>query len=107
LSNKDYLKIILEDGVPTREMIDGNIITGNEKYNSETLRVYGTVDDNLGNAKVGMRIGSASLSISSNGSAYLYYTGSAPAPTVLTFSLTPELTDHYISTPLNKIYNEI
>lgn len=107
LSNKDYLKIILEDGVPTREMIEGNIITGNEKYNSEALRVYGTVNDNLGNAKVGMRLGSASLSIASDGTVYLYYTGSAPAPTVLTFSLTPELTNNYISTPLNKIYNEI
>ena len=106
-SNKDYLKIILEDGIPTQEMIHNEgktIVTGDIHHNVSTAPLVGI-------AVVGDRLRSTTLVISSNNgapSAYLYYTGTAPAPTILKFDLTPEIENNgYISKPYNKIYNQV
>lgn len=126
MANKDYLKIILEDGVPTKEMFQAvsPIIIGDEVHNvSEKPTAVSTVGGTkVGNAVAGgkkantdeyiqgSRLFSVSIKLSKDGTnstAYLYYTGSAPAPTILSFDLTPEIDDGYICQPWNKIYNEV
>ena len=126
MANKDYLKIILEDGVPTKEMFQAvsPVITGNEVHNvSEKPTAISTAGGTkVGNAIAGgkkantneyiqgSRLFSVSIKLSKDGAnstAYLYYTGSAPAPTILSFDLIPEIQDGYICQPWNKIYNKV
>ena len=62
-------------------------------------------------ARVGKKLGSISLYLAggdqTQSAAYLYYTGSAPAPTILSFDILPRIDDGYISQPWNKIYNTV
>lgn len=114
MANKDYLKIILEDGVPAQEMFDNvtQLITGNIKNNVSTHPRVGGGNYSGTVVKVGDRLFSSSLIITSNNnlpSAYLYYAGNAPAPTALSFEITPQIdtvNGNYISNPLNKLYKQ-
>lgn len=111
MANKDYLKIILEDGVPTREMFSNvpNIITGDVIHNVSQAPIAG--GNGYIGSLVGVRLASSSLSLqkleNNEASAYLYYTGSAPAPTILSFDILPRIDNGYISQPWNKIYNQV
>lgn len=116
MANKDYLKIILEDSVPTKEMIDSNnIITGEKLYSVQNnpLAMGKINNEEQGNAYAGDGVNGARLQnalpqLTDNSPLYLYYAGTAPTPTILTFSLIPSFAenDDYISAPKNKICNE-
>lgn len=112
ISNKDYLKVILEDGAPTKEMFQINqpVITGDQVHNIQKKPIAG------GNGYEGAKVGIARLisellqlvkKNDNSASAYLYYTGSAPAPTIISFDLIPAIEDGYICQPWNKIYNKV
>lgn len=89
LENKDAIKIILEDGIPTKEMFNSTFIIGDNKiYSSDEIR------DNEG------------LELSDTQIQYLYYPGNAPVEPEISFTLTPILNDDsYISSPKNSFTN--
>ena len=114
VNDPESLKMILEDGVPTQAMLESsNILTGGEQNAATTILVVG--GDNYSAlegqkvAQVGDFLYRASVVIRQNldgAAAYLYYAGNAPAPTQLSFSISPTITGGYIQYPLNSIANK-
>jgi len=129
LVDPDMLKIILEDNVPTTDMITvpaSKLITGAERHTSagtfatplksgqsNTLKAIAGGKDRNGTVHVGSRLAIAAIDLSINGTnstAYLYYAGTAKAPTILHFELVPKFGPqnnlNYITFPKNTIGNE-
>lgn len=128
-NDKDALKIIAEDGIPIRDMIDPNILIGNGLSINTTYTMVGPVAaegtghtngnstntqyaeiNNINQAVNYGFIGplieeNDSIDIEANVNGYLYYCGTAPAKTILSFTLTPILTSNYISSPVNSYVN--
>ena len=133
----DALKILYEDGIPLTSMFDTDMLVGNKMYVSAGIKDISRIWDE--GTSVGARIESADAvapflmgiisgstvtmdaggisTLASGEYAYLYYAGTAPSPTEITFTLTPLMNDNgYIvlpknistnqSTPYNKIVIE-
>ena len=108
LQDDDILKIIFEDGVPTRSMISADLTS--KPFMSGRERVASSAPI-VGQAHVGDRLAITKIQISTTGNnstAYIFYAGTAKAPTKLSFSLTPTYSDEgYINFPSNNIYKEV
>lgn len=135
-TSKDALKILYEDGIPLGSMIDANMLLGNGAYANVENQLEGCIwDPNgiLGNARISGTItgsenpasaypagtyvgiiagaivdateqGITSLSQGSTG--YFFYAGTAPAPTIITFTLHPTISDgRYVNVPKNSYTN--
>lgn len=89
LNSGDALKIILEDGIPTKEMFTSNILIGDNNIYSN-----GEIVANNG------------IILNNDNFQYLYYPGNAPVEPSISFSLTPIINnDGYISSPKNSFTN--
>ena len=129
LSNPDMLKVIVEDGVPIREMFTdtNSVITGEGRLNVSEGPIVGGTDkdgasyvgartgglDSQGTLHVGAKLRTIIVTLTSGSESndmYLFYAGTAPAPTIINFTLTPEVDmqykPHYITRPGNSIYQK-
>lgn len=130
-SDKDALKIIAEDGVPARDMLNASILIGDDLFSKTDYTLVGEVNEGghgedgsgtnttyaeINNENqvnnygfIGPRIAEeASFVIAANSkSNYLYYPGTAPAPIKLAFTLSPVIdSNDYIKVPKNSfVYN--
>ena len=119
--SKDALKILYEDGIPLGSMIQENMLLGNGVYAqvesqdiskiwNPTTEVGAKIEANDAVAPYTKGIIAGAI-VDVNGGqittlprltdAYFYYAGTAPAPTIITFTLTPDFEDNYIKTPAN------
>lgn len=71
--SKEELKIILEDGVPHKDMIGNSCFLPEGKYCTHTTSGTSFAND--------------SINLSSENNAYLYYCGTAPAKPIVSFSV--------------------
>ena len=103
INNKDALKIIYEDGIPTLPVID-DLFFNNKIFLGNGL-FFQRVDDMavVGYAIVGSAIVShnyyqveTDLTLNTNEVAYLYYTGTAPETPKISFDFKPILNDNLI-----------
>ena len=140
-SSQDALKILYEDGIPLGSMIEANMLLGNGAYANTGDNIYskiwnpnyepqipnidnlegggaciqGTVEGVLYQGVIHGAIvnatGNGISTLESGQSAYFFYSGTAPAPTIISFTLTPSMNNGYISSPKNNYtngtYNEI
>jgi len=88
------LKVIVEDGVPIREMFTdtNSIITGEGRLNVSEAPLAG--GNGIVGAKVGAKLRTIIVTLTSGSESndmYLFYAGTAPAPTIINFTLTPEV----------------
>ena len=89
LEDKDAIKIIIEDGIPVKEMFTAPIMIGNNK-----IYINNEIKDNTG------------LELSKTNKQYLYYPGNAPVEPEISFTLTPILNESgFISSPKNSFTN--
>ena len=130
-ASQDALKILYEDGIPLGSMIKDNMLLGNGAYaqsedepRSSTWSllesdenfasgVGAMIVDNNATDNFTAIIAGAMVDISGNGiealsagsEAYFFYSGTAPAPTKLSFSLQPVIDNntYYITVPKNSI----
>lgn len=129
VESKDALKILYEDGIPLGSMIDDSMLLGNGAYasvnNEDYSLLWSILEDDLRFEEgTGARIepdenpprnlgiiAGAMVDISGNGisslgynqQAYFFYAGTAPAPTLITFTMTPKFnnSNYYLVTPAN------
>lgn len=122
-ASQDAMKILYEDGIPLGSMIDADMLLGNGTYAQSNSNDYRNRIFNLetnkgaridpGDGSVGIIYG-AILDISGNGISllpqystdadlgYFFYSGTAPSPTIIKFTLTPERNESYfIKSPAN------
>lgn len=124
-ASQDALKILYEDGIPLGSMIAKNMLLGNGAYAavenqtisciwsmSEEEEDYLTEGDGAkidsGDGTIGI-IAGAIVDATDNGistlsadtPAYFFYSGTAPSPTVISFTLTPQFSGYYVSEPCN------
>lgn len=132
--DKDALKIILEDGIPTSQMLQAPsflggdlIITNNDfiiagetdgkQYLSSRILLNNvavagasknTDEEEVGfiNGKIQNDLDKTQIILDKNSSYYLYYPGTAPAYPIIEFTLTPVLNNGYICYPANTYANE-
>ena len=76
VSNKDFLKIMHEDGIPCMDMVKNSMLFANS--------TFVTVSENT-------RTVTNAINLSKNSENYLYYCGTAKAKPILTFTLTPTM----------------
>lgn len=89
LESKDAIKIIMEDGVPVKEMFSTQIMIGDNKIYSNN-----EIKENEG------------LTLNEKQLQYLYYPGNAPVEPKISFTFTPIVNDDgYISSPKNSFTN--
>lgn len=124
----DALKILYEDGIPLGSMIQSNMLLGDGAYASVETSDYSRIwnpttsvgaivmaDENdtqyrafISGAYVDVG-GNGIYSLTSSQKAYFFYAGTAPAPTIITFTLTPQFNNnnngYYIEVPKNIITN--
>ena len=128
-ASQDALKILYEDGIPLGSMIETSMLLGNGAYANVGNQTEGKTWSKLESASdfssgTGARINGtkngvnyvgiiagAIVDASANGisdlstsqSGYFFYSGNAPAPTIITFTLTPEMngSSKYITSPRN------
>lgn len=127
-ASQDALKILYEDGIPLGSMINDNMLLGNGAYanvNTNMLsKIYnpdtevGAIiydpSNNTGAVIAGPIVDASNRGIEnlpSNTEAYFFYAGTAPSPTIISFTLTPQINDNMIVTPENsytsdKKYNQ-
>jgi len=134
-SSQDALKIIYEDGIPLGSMIEKNMLLGNGTYASVEGQVISKIwsmteeEENWATEGVGARIeandatypyekgvimgsiidatGDGIRSLEPGAIGLFYYAGTAPAPTVISFTLIPEMdNNYYIVTPNNSKSSE-
>ena len=116
-ASQDALKILLEDGIPLGSMIDNNMLLGDGAFanvennvdsliwslaeseivwtdgepSGEGARINGTINGKTYKGIIAGAIvditGNGVFSLRKNVPAYFYYAGTAPAPTIITFSL--------------------
>ena len=132
-ASQDALKILYEDGIPLGSMINNNMLLGNRAYanvenntsgliwdSSENVgaRIHGTItgsEDPPSEYDVGEYIGKIAgaivdvsgegiSSLASSTNAYFFYAGTAPSPTIISFSLTPEFNSSGIFTAINNTF---
>lgn len=118
LSDKDMLKIMLEDGIPLQDSIKGSMFLGNntlaiisearvgdESMTPEEAEGYAHTDVTYLGIVVG---GTNGLDISSGNPGYLFYSGTAQSYPIIQFSINvADIFDaeNYIKIPKNKIQN--
>lgn len=132
-ASKDALKILYEDGIPLGSMIQSNMLLGNGSYANVEDNVSQKIWDpsyetNIPNTS-GLNGGGACIdgtlngityvgviagaiinsdgtgieSLESGDKAYFYYSGTAPAPTIISFSFIPTINgSYYIANPANQ-----
>lgn len=89
LDSKDAIKIILEDGIPIKEMFTAPTMIGDNK-----IYLDNEIKDNTG-----LVLGKTEIQ-------YLYYPGNAPVEPEISFMITPILNDSgFISSPKNSFTN--
>ena len=123
-ASQDALKILYEDGIPLGSMIDASMLLGNGMYANvnddprymifnESTNTGARIDSGDGTKGI---IAGAIINTSGDGIdllpqytgpsdlGYFFYSGTAPAPTIISFTMTPmeESSYHYISSPRNK-----
>lgn len=107
LQNKDTLKVMLEDGIPTVQSLMPNCFLGNNYFVTNGGAIAGTVPiySQVGLAVIGVQVGLRSgININDQAIYYLYYCGTAPAYPILQFTLRPQFNDAgYIIAPYNNI----
>ena len=92
LEDKDALKVILEDGIPTLSMLRDRMFLGNglvfDYIEQNTRAGYAiTGEAVLGNTDQAIQKIGNSITIPQNGSAYLYYAGTAPELPKIEFNI--------------------
>lgn len=133
-ASQDALKILYEDGIPLGSMIAKNMLLGNGAYaevEDQVISKIWSLSENVENYAIlgeGARIepnenppgtlgviagaivnadGNGIDTLSSETPAYFYYSGTAPSPTIISFTLTPKFDEeggqegYYISEPCN------
>ena len=123
-ASQDALKILYEDGIPLGSMINKNMLLGNGAYASVENEVISLtwskltnaadflegegakIDDGNGqNGIIAGAIVDASdegiTSLAANTSGYFFYSGTAPSPTIISFTMTPIISRNYITVPKN------
>ena len=104
-SNSNQVKMILEDGVPYKKSIEVNSGGSYYYYIMGDGNVYSHPTQN------GWPVSqSVSMGVSYNSSPMLFYAGTAPAHTTLSFSLIPILDNtknNLIKNPYNSIYKSV
>ena len=124
-ASQDALKILYEDGIPLGSMINKNMLLGNGAYASVENQTISLTWSKLEGAEdfasgEGARIDSGNgakgiiagaivdatdngiTSLASGVSAYFFYSGTAPSPTIITFTMTPTIgSSGYITVPKN------
>ena len=126
-NSPDALKIVYEDNIPLGSMIQKDMLFGNGTFASvETLIISCICDNSVtristnpgngaridpGNGTFGVISGAlistgaqgVLSSLAKNDSGHFYYAGTAPAPTIIRFILTPQFDNStgYIVTPYN------
>lgn len=121
-ASQDALKILYEDGIPLGSMIDNNMLLGNGTFanvESNDISLIWNPDTGVG-AKIdsGNRLtgviagaivsidGSGITTLSAGDEAYFFYSGTAPSPTIIEFTLTPQIENGWIVTPYNSHTSE-
>ena len=123
--DKDALKVIAEDGVPARDMIGVGISTGSGITTDSAYTIVGpssaagtghtngtgtnttyaevnAVGQTTNYGFIGPLIRSSdAVSLNANAYGYLYYCGTAPSRPTINFTLSPVLSNNYVSTPIN------
>ena len=116
-ASQDALKILYEDGIPLGSMIKNNMLLGNGAYASvenqiisliwdETNSVGAKIDN--GNGQNGIIAGAivdatnnGITTLGANSPGYFFYSGTAPAPTIISFTMRPSFNNYYINEPCN------
>ena len=115
LSDKDMIKIMIEDGIPHQSILDKTMFLGGNilARAGAIVAPNDTENDDQTHARVDVAhlgiitLESDGLTIQPALPAYLFYSGTAPCYPIIKFSIPLEFDDtlHYISTPKNKIHN--
>lgn len=126
-SSQDALKILYEDGIPLGSMIARNMLLGNGAYASVEDQIISLIWSKLEDAEdfaegQGARIepdedppgtmgtihgaivdatNQGITTLSANTPAYFFYSGTAPSPTIISFTMTPTFNGYYINEPGN------
>lgn len=120
-ASTDALKILYEDGIPLGSMFEASMLLGNGMYaNAEDnpisliwdpVKLIGAkIDGGTGDLGV---INGAIVDLNGNGISelaagqygYFFYSGTAPSPTTITFTLKPQLQSYFVVTPKNQHSN--
>ena len=120
-SSQDALKILYEDGIPLGSMINKNMLLGNGAYalveGSDISLIWNPssskgakIDSGDGTKGViwGAIVDASDDGITSlavNTPAYFFYSGTAPSPVTITFTMTPTFSGAYINSPCNSYAN--
>ena len=125
-NSQDALKVVYEDGIPIGSMIQSNMMLGNSAYASISTRIESRIwnptteegariegeKDGVTYAGVGIidgpivdASGNGISSLANGSSAYFFYSGTAPAPTKISFTLTPSRSNdnNQMTIPRNSI----
>ena len=126
-ASQDALKILYEDGIPLGSMIEHNMLLGNGAYanveSNTSSKIWSKSENDQdflsgfgayihgekdGVTYVGI-IAGAIVDANQNGITslpngiwgYFFYSGTAPSPTIISFTMTPQFDNYYISEPCN------
>ena len=124
--SQDALKILYEDGIPLTNMFDTDMLVGNKMYVSAGIKDISRIwneetsigariesDDAVAPYLLGIIAGSTVTmdaggipTLSAGTYGYLYYAGTAPSPTEISFTLRPSFDSNlYIDVPANSFTN--